>query len=68
MTKVAKKDTNQTAKLWNVQFLDDYALITATSVPGLDEDDAIQTGTISLRDYYGIDVSGWLVNSVEESV
>lgn len=65
---MAKKLLTKTAKLWNVQFLDDYALITATSVPGLDEDDAIQTGIVSLRDYYGIDVSGWLVNSVEESV
>lgn len=65
---MAKKQLTKTARLWNVQFLDDYAIITATSVPGLDEDDAIITGTISLRDYYGIDVSGWLVNSVEESV
>ena len=65
---MAKKLLTKTARLWNVQFLDDYALITATSVPGLDEDDAIQTGIVSLRDYYGIDVSGWLVNSVEESV
>ena len=65
---MAKKLLTKTAKLWNVQFLDDYALITATSVPGLNEDDAIQTGIVSLRDYYGIDVSGWLVNSVEESV
>lgn len=65
---MAKKQLTKTATLWNVQFLDDYALITATSVPGLDEDDAIQTGIVSLRDYYGIDVSGWLVNSVEELV
>lgn len=65
---MAKKQLTKTATLWNVQFLDDYALITATSVPGLNEDDAIQTGIASLRDYYGIDVSGWLVNSVEELV
>lgn len=63
---MAGKDTIQTLSLWNVQFLEDYALITATSVPGLNEDDAIQAGIISLRDYYGIDVSNWLVNEVEE--
>lgn len=65
---MAKKTTNQTAKLYNVQFIDDYAVITATSVEGLDEEDAMIKATNILADYYGIDVSGWMINDVEELV
>lgn len=65
---MAKKTTNQTAKLYNVQFIDDYAVITATSVEGLDEEDAMIKATNILADYYGIDVSGWMLNDVEELV
>ena len=63
---MAKKTTNQTAKLYNVQFIDDYAVITATSVEGLDEEDAVMKATNILADYYGINVSGWMLNDVEE--
>ena len=65
---MAKKTTNQTVKLYNVQFVDDYAVITATSVEGLDEEDAVMKATNILEDYYGIDVSGWMLNDVEELV
>ena len=65
---MAKKTTNQTAKLYNVQFIDDYAVITATSVEGLDEEDAVIKATNILADYYDIDVSGWMLNDVEELV
>ena len=65
---MAKKTTNQTAKLYNVQFVDDYAVITATSVEGLDEDEAVEKAIQQLADYYDIDVSGWMLNDVEELV
>jgi len=65
---VAKKTTNQTVKLYNVQFVDDYAVITVTSVEGLDEDEAVEKAIQQLADYYDIDVSSWMLNDVEESV
>lgn len=63
---MAGKDTTQNLRLWNVQFVDDYAVITATSVEGLDEEDAVFKATNMLADYYGIDVSNWILNDVEE--
>lgn len=63
---MAKKDTTKPVKLWNVQFVDDYAVITATSVEGSDEDQAVENAIQQLGDYYDIDVSGWMLNDVEE--
>lgn len=67
---MAKKDTTKEVtskiRLWNVQFADDYAVITATSVPGTDEETATDTAIQILADYYDIDVSGWWLNDVEE--
>lgn len=65
---MAGKDTTQNPRLWNVQFVDDYAVITATSVEGLDEDEAVEKAIQQLADYYDIDVSGWMLNDVEELV
>lgn len=63
---MAKKDTIKSPKLWNVQFVDDYAVITATSVEGLDEEQAVDNAIQLLAFYYEIDVSGWMLNDVEE--
>lgn len=67
---MVKKDTTKEVtskiKLYNVQFVDDYAVITATSVPGTDEETATDTAIEILADYYDIDVSGWMLNDVEE--
>jgi hypothetical protein len=54
--------------MYNVQFIEDYALITATSVSATDEDDAVDKAIEMLADYYDIDVSGWMLNDVEELV
>lgn len=63
---MVEKDTSSKTKLWNVQFVDDYAVITATSVPAIDEEDATELAIQTLADYYDIDVSGWMLNDVEE--
>jgi len=67
---VVKKDTTKEVtskiRLWNVQFADDYAVITATSVPGSDKASAAETAIKILADFYGIDVSDWWLNDVEE--
>jgi hypothetical protein len=63
---VTKKDTIKLVKMYNVQFVEDYALITATSVSAIDEDDAVDKAIEMLADYYDIDVSGWMLNDVEE--
>lgn len=63
---MAGKDTTKTLKRYNVQFVDDYAVLTVTSVEGLDEDEAVDNAIIKLGDYYDIDVSGWMLNDVEE--
>lgn len=65
---MAGKDTTKVLKRYNVQFVDDYAVITATSVEGLDEDEAVEKAIQQLADYYDIDVSGWILNDVEELV
>lgn len=43
--------------LWNVQFVEDYA-VTTTTVEAKDEDDAIEKATKEMMDYYGRDFSG----------
>ncbi len=62
---MAGKDTIKTMR-YNVQFVDDYAVITATSIEALDEEDAMIKATNMMSNYYGIDVSGWMIDSVEE--
>jgi len=42
------------------------AVSTATSVEALDEEDATDEAIRTLADYYDIDVSGWMLNDVEE--
>lgn len=62
---MAGKDTIKTMR-YNVQFVDDYAVITVTSIEALDEEDAMIKATNMMSNYYGIDVSGWMIDSVEE--
>jgi hypothetical protein len=45
-----------TAQLWNVQFVEDYA-ITTTTVEALSEEEAIEIATAQLTDYHGRDYS-----------
>lgn len=65
---MAKKVTTNTPKLWNVQFVDDYAVITVTSIEALDDVDATHKANKLLADYYGINVDTWILNDVEELV
>jgi hypothetical protein len=50
MTKT-KKET-----LWNVQFVEDYA-VTTTTVEAKDEDEAVEKAVKEMLDYYGRDFS-----------
>lgn len=65
---MAGKDTTQNPRLWNVQFVDDYAVITVTSIEALDDVDATHKANKLLADYYGINVDTWILNDVEELV
>lgn len=65
-TKKPSEEEGQKPRLWNVQFVEDFALVTATSVEALDEEDATDAAIQALADYYDIDVSGWMLNDVEE--
>jgi hypothetical protein len=48
--------------LWNVMFLDTYAIIT-TTVAALNADDAIVLANNLITDHYDIDVSRWSVDT-----
>ena len=65
MNTAGEKNTN-VLKRYNVQFIDDYAVITVTSVEGSDDDMAVDNATKLMADYYGINVSNWLLGEVEE--
>jgi HAMP domain-containing protein len=42
--------------LWNVQFVEDYA-VTTTTVEAKDEDEAVEKAVKEMLDYYGRDFS-----------
>ena len=65
MNTAGEKTTN-VLKRYNVQFIDDYAVITVTSVEGSDDDMAVDNATKLMADYYGINVSNWLLGEVQE--